>query len=126
MKKLTVLLVALVAVFMVSCSKKGSDKVINLVNKTVEQLKQVKDAAGLEKVQTDFAAEYEKVLKEVDVTKFTEEEKAACDKAMEELDKLGEEVAAKFAPAEEEATEEEAAEGEEVAEEEAAPAEEAK
>ena len=101
MKKLTVLLVALVAVFMVSCSKKGSDKVINLVNKTVEQLKQVKDAAGLEKVQTDFAAEYEKVLKEVDVTKFTEEEKAACDKAMEELDKLGEEVAAKFAPAEE-------------------------
>ena len=62
MKKLTVLLVALVAVFMVSCSKKGSDKVIDLVNKTVEQLKQVKDAAGLEKVQADFAAEYEKVL----------------------------------------------------------------
>jgi protein subunit release factor A len=132
MKKLSILLVALVAVFAVSCTKE-SDKVLNLINTTIDQLKKVTDQAGYEKAQTDFATAFEKLSNEVDDSKFTEEEKATIEKAMDELNKVGEEMAAKFAPEEEPAAEGEEtapAEGEETApaaepaaEPEAAPAE---
>ncbi len=124
MKKLSVLLVALVAVFAISCTKSATAEIIKLVEDTTAKVEKCENAEDFAKIQEEFQGKYAQLLDKVDVTKVTDEESKAMDAALEKLNAAG----AKFETEEpaEEPAEGEAVEGEEPAKEEAAQAEEPK
>ena len=129
MKKLSVILIALVAIFAVSC--KNSDpvqKMVDAVNSFTEKLQKVDSQEALVSLQTEMAAEIEKLEAEAkkelgENYQPTPEQEKLVSEAMEKFQAAAADVVKKFAPEQvEENTEE--AEGEEAkAESEEAPAE---
>ena len=129
MKKLTVIMLALVAVFAVSCKKSAKDAQIELVKETIAKFEKATTMEELEAIMPEFQAKAEELSKN-----YTEEENtttfpevAELMTKMEEAAKAAEErispaaeseeVAEGEAPAEDEesAEESEATEGEEAA-----------
>ena len=102
MKKLTVIMLALVAVFAVSCKKSAKDAQIELVKETIAKFEKATTMEELEAIMPEFQAKAEELSKN-----YTEEENtttfpevAELMTKMEEAAKAAEEAAAE-APAEE-------------------------
>lgn len=129
MKKLTVLLVALVAVFAVSCKKSSPvDSMVNLMNTYTEKIGKAASFDEVQKLGEEMQTEYKKLSEAAEKElgadyKPTPEEEKKVNEAEAKFEAAMEEAVKKFMPAA--AEDEEAAEGEDAeVEEEAAPAEE--
>ena len=122
MKKLTVIMLALVAVFAVSCKKSAKDAQIELVKETIAKFEKATTVEELEAIMPEFLAKGEELSKN-----YTEEENTTTypevaelmTKMQEAAQAAQERIAPEAATTEEgEVAEgEEATEGEEVAEE---------
>ena len=120
MKKLTVIMLALVAVFAVSCKKSAKDAQIELVKETIAKFEKATTMEELEAIMPEFLKKGEELSKN-----YTDEENSTTYPEVAELMTKKEEAAKaaeeRISPAaaesEEVAEGEEATEGEEVAEE---------
>ena len=123
MKKLTVIMLALVAVFAVSCKKSAKDAQIELVKETITKFEKATTVEELEAIMPEFLKKGEELSKN-----YTEEENTTTYPEVAELMTKMQEAAqaaheriapeaATEAEGEEVAEGEEATEGEEVAEE---------
>jgi len=107
MKKLTVIMLALVAVFAVSCKKSAKDAQIELVKETIAKFEKATTMEELEAIMPEFQAKAEELSKN-----YTEEENTTTFPEVAELMTKMEEAA----KAAEERISPAAAESEEVAE----------
>lgn len=113
MKK--ILLVALVAVFAISCSKSPVDQALKLIEETQAKVEKVTSAEELQKIGDEFKTKLDELTKDM-----KPEDMAKVDEAIEKMNEATKDITEKFAPAEEPAPE---TEGEEVKGDEAKPEE---
>ena len=136
MKKLSIILVALVAVFAVACKKSSPvDTIVKMMNDYTEKISKAASLEDVMKIGQDMEKEYtefaEKATKEYgEDYKPSADEQKLVDEAQAKFEAAMQEAMTKFAPAaggesEEEATEEATEEEAPAEDAEAAPAEEA-